>query len=231
MTILNRKALIFTVALITSFATKLHAETILSVSHCKYITDKEDISSLNLPILEEIDAIFYCPTSQEKKLTPQNVMSAVSAPIKTPHGNCQITQYALEKNDTTDKNLWSLSIGNTCPRINENEYVSLYYLPSEYNKDLFFYNLTNFISKLNTDKFELINHIPFYTLWFCSDCKEFISSLPYSNFVVNRVGSSNNDPFSIFVSSKENPNIRWILHLSVKKTGLFINNIVKYVGY
>jgi hypothetical protein len=208
----------------------LYAETILSVSHCKYITVQEDIFSLNLPIKEEIDAIFYCPTSRQKKLTLQNVMSAVSAPRKTFRGNCQITQYALGKDDTTDKNLWSSSIDNTCPRINEKRYVSLYYLPSEYNKDLFFDNLTIFISNLNANEFELINRIPFYSLWFCSDCKEFKNVIPNSNFVVHRVGSSINDPFNIFVSSKENPDIRWILHLSVENSGLFINNVIKYVG-
>ena len=208
----------------------MYAETI-SVSHCKYITTKEDILSLNVPIKEEIDAIFYCPTSEEQKLTLHDVALAVSAPSKTPRGNCQITKYALGNDDSTDKYLWSAAIGNACPRINENKYVSLYYLPSEYNKDLFFDNLTNFISKLNANEFELINRIPFYSLWFCSDCKEFINAVPNSTFVVNRVGSSINDPFSIFVSSKETPRIRWVLHLSVENTGLFINNVVKYVGY
>jgi hypothetical protein len=208
----------------------LSAETILSVSHCKYITVKEDILSLSIPIKEEIDAIFYCPTSKQKELTLQNVWSAVSAPSKTSRGNCQITKYTLGKDDTTDKNLWSSSIDNTCPRINENEYLSLYYLPRDYNKDLFFDNLTNFISKLNANEFEKINRIPFYSLWFCSDCREFRNAIPNSKFVVNRIGSSINDPFSIFVSSKETPHIRWILHISVENTGLFINNVIKYDG-
>jgi hypothetical protein len=208
----------------------LYAETI-SVSHCKYITVKEYILSLSIPIKEDIDAVFYCPTSEHKKLTLQNVMSAVSAPRKTSRGNCQITQFALGEDDITDKNLWSSSTDNTCPRINENTYVSLYYLPSEYNKDLFFNNLTNFMSKLNANEFELINRIPFYSLWFCSDCKEFKNVIPNSKFIVNRIGSSINDPFSIFVSSSETPRIRWILHLSVDNTGLFINNVIKHVGY
>ncbi|WP_448567711.1 hypothetical protein [Thalassotalea ganghwensis] len=213
----------------TSFVTELYAETI-SVSHCKYITTKEDILSLNVAIKEKIDAILYCPTSEQQKLTLHNVALAVSAPSKTPLGNCQITKYALGKDDTTDKYLWSSAIGNACPRINENEYVSLHYLPSEYNKDLFFDNLTNFLSRLNANELDVITRIPFYSLWFCSDCKEFINAVPNSKFVVNRIGSSINDPFSIFVSSKEAPHIRWILHLSVESTGLFIKNVVKYIG-
>jgi len=208
----------------------LYAETI-SVSHCRYITVKEEILSLNIPIKAEVDAIFYCPTSKQKNLTLNDVILAVSAPSKTSRGNCQITEYALGKSDMTDKYLWSSSIDNVCPRINENDYVSLYYLPHEYNKDLFFVNLTNFISKLNASEFELISEIPFYSLWFCSDCKEFIKAIPNSEFVVNRIGSSINDPFSIYVSSKESPHIRWILDISIEKTGLFINNVIKYVGY
>ena len=207
----------------------MNAETI-SVSHCKYITHKEEILALNIPIKAEIDAIFYCPTSEQKKLTINNVTLVFSAPSKTSHGNCQITKYALSKNGTTDKYLWSSSTGNSCPRINENDYVSLYYLPNEFNKDLFFVNLTHFISKLNAGKFEVINRIPFYSLWFCTDCKEFRKAIQNSDFAVNSIGSSINDPFSISISSKKTPNIRWILQISIENTGLFINDVIKYVG-
>ena len=202
--------------------------TTVTTSNCRYMGNQFKNSEYGLPEIINLDTMYYCPVD-DKKTSLKEVQFVLTKPIQTQNGVCYTKKYNITPKHQLRKLkgelLWAIPLNFSCPSIAKGNYISLEYIPVNYDPETFMIKMSLLLKKINIGS-ESVFDIPFYNLWFCNICDRFINHFKSKKIIIRRVSSSmENKNLSIIISSEVLPENRWILFLSNKKGELTIKKV------
>jgi hypothetical protein len=183
------------------------ATTITTVPICTY----EIISQQNES--PQYSSLMKCKVWQDDGKTQKIVSYKITEPMLTSLRNCIVTQ--AELNSASKEKLYAPPVNDKCQAFNSGLYISMVYVAEHLDKDKIFNQILRLIADLekNGDYARARLAIPFYRLWFCKECNDFLSSIEKSDDIIVRSLNMNYSDSEAAELAIKIDDERWLLSL------------------
>ncbi len=190
------------------------ATSIVNIEPCTYQSIQNSTES------PPYTSLMTCKIAQDK------VSFKLTTPTLTPLKNCTLIEERIEP--FLKSISYAPMVKGTCPNHKSGLYVSMVY-GSEIFEDDFVFNqieeLTSDLEKQGPFARDRID-IPFYKLWFCDECEEFLGALDKNLIIIRAINMNYPDKNQANLIIKFGDN-RWQLSLHLIENKFFIKQLYR----
>lgn len=208
------KKSLYTLTIILSFlwlpSNAVFATTITSAPPCTFETNSKSNESTQYPTLMK------CNVWQDDGRTQKVVTYKLTQPAFTPLQNCIVTQ--AKSNTLSTQMLYAPTVNGKCQAYESGLYVSMVYVSENRDKDKVFSQILRLKATLEKkgEHARTSLAIPFYELWFCKQCNDFLGSIDKGSDIIIRSLNMNYSDFNAAELAIKVNDERWLLSLSRK---------------